>query len=126
MTLKKKDLENTLGKGESADNQHFLLFPQCFLLLSKRDIINLAMFNLSSEDAFNLDQSKILSFGKGPNLYKTKSYTSLSGSICKLQKKDDSKIELCDRKGGKHCGKRTTSIFAFSSNVLQSFLSRGH
>ena len=22
--------ENTVGKGENADNQHFLLFPQCF------------------------------------------------------------------------------------------------
>ena len=32
MTLKKKDMENTVGKGENAGNQHFLLFPQCFLL----------------------------------------------------------------------------------------------
>ena len=23
-------LENTMGKGENAENQHFLLFPQCF------------------------------------------------------------------------------------------------
>ena len=32
MTLKKKALENTVGKGENAGNQHFLLFPKCFLL----------------------------------------------------------------------------------------------
>ena len=32
MTLKKKALENTVGKGENAGNQHFLLFPQYFLL----------------------------------------------------------------------------------------------
>ena len=23
-------VENIVGKGENADNQHFLLFPQCF------------------------------------------------------------------------------------------------
>ena len=31
-TLKKKPLENTIGKVENAGNQHFLLFPQSFLL----------------------------------------------------------------------------------------------
>ena len=25
-----KPFENTVGKGENAGNQHFLLFPQCF------------------------------------------------------------------------------------------------
>ena len=28
---RKKALENIAGKGENADDQHFLLFPQCFL-----------------------------------------------------------------------------------------------
>ena len=27
---KKKRKKNIVGKGENADNQHFLLFPQCF------------------------------------------------------------------------------------------------
>ena len=31
MTLKKKPVENIMGKGENAGNQNFLLFPQCFL-----------------------------------------------------------------------------------------------
>ena len=31
MPLKKKPLENIVGKGEKAGNQHFLPFPQCFL-----------------------------------------------------------------------------------------------
>ena len=31
MTLKKKALENIVGKGENAGYQHFLLFTQCFL-----------------------------------------------------------------------------------------------
>ena len=28
----KKPFENIVGKGENAGNQHFLFFPQCFLL----------------------------------------------------------------------------------------------
>ena len=35
MTLKKKAFENIVRKGENAGNQHFLLFPQCFLSFSK-------------------------------------------------------------------------------------------
>ena len=31
-TLKNKGLEKTGGNGENSGNQHFLLFPQCFLL----------------------------------------------------------------------------------------------
>ena len=35
-TLKKKPFENNVGNGENAGNQHFLLFPQCFLPIPKR------------------------------------------------------------------------------------------
>ena len=35
-TLKKKSFENTVGKGENVGNQHFLLFPQCFLPFPKQ------------------------------------------------------------------------------------------
>ena len=31
MTLNQRPFENIVGKGENAGNQHFLLFPQCFL-----------------------------------------------------------------------------------------------
>ena len=34
--LRKKPLENIEGKGENAGDQHFLLFPQCFLLFTKQ------------------------------------------------------------------------------------------
>ena len=44
-TLKKKALENNVGKGGNAGNQHFLVFPQ-------------------SANSFNLVSSKILSFSK--------------------------------------------------------------
>ena len=35
MTLGKKPLENIVERGENAGNQHFLLFPQCFLAKQK-------------------------------------------------------------------------------------------
>ena len=35
MTMGKKPLENIVGKGKKAGNQHFLLFPQCFLAFPK-------------------------------------------------------------------------------------------
>ena len=34
-TLKKKPFENIVGKGENADDQHFLPFAQCFLTIPK-------------------------------------------------------------------------------------------
>ena len=33
--LYKRPFENIVGKGENAGNQHFLLFPQCFLPFTK-------------------------------------------------------------------------------------------
>ena len=36
MTLGKKTFENIVGKGENAGNQHFLLFPHCFLFFPKQ------------------------------------------------------------------------------------------
>ena len=36
MTLIEKPFEIIAGQGENAGNQHFLLFPQCFLLAPKR------------------------------------------------------------------------------------------
>ena len=58
-TLKKKAVENVVGKGEKAGSQHFLLFPKCFLPIPKR-----SSFILSSANDFNLDQSKNLSLDK--------------------------------------------------------------
>ena len=61
--LYKKPSENIVGKGENAGYQHFLLFPQCFYP-SKNKFKFSVTFILSSTGAFNLDQSKNLSFGK--------------------------------------------------------------
>ena len=55
-----------MGKGENAGNQHFLLFPQCFLISThpETNFCFWATFILSSANALNLDQSKSLSFGE--------------------------------------------------------------
>ena len=53
------------GFGKHCGNQHFLLLPTLFSALSRREVIILAMFNLSSANAFNLVISKVLLFGKG-------------------------------------------------------------
>ena len=63
MTLYKKPFENIMGKGENAGNQHFLYFPQCFLQIPKTNF-NFSVTIIVSVNAFNLDHSNILSFGK--------------------------------------------------------------
>ena len=87
-------VENIEGKGENADYQHFLLFPQCFekasfpdmskgvivwewvseswilcrfccfLPFPKQTSVFSVIFILSSANALNLDQSKIMPFGR--------------------------------------------------------------
>ena len=52
---KEGGFENISGKGENAGNQHFLLFPKCFLPFPKQISIFLVTFNLSSVCALNLD-----------------------------------------------------------------------
>ena len=63
-TSVKKPFENIVGKGENAGNQHFLLFPQCFLPFLLQNSFFKSHLILLSANAFNLDQSKILLFGK--------------------------------------------------------------
>ena len=64
MALRKIPFENIVGKGENDGNQHFLIFPTVSCTLSKKEIINLETFNLSSVNAFSFVKAKILSFGK--------------------------------------------------------------
>ena len=56
--LQYKPFENTAGKGEIVHNEQFLLFPQCFLSVSKT-------LKLLSANSFNLEDSKICHYGKG-------------------------------------------------------------
>ena len=57
--IKKKPSENIVGKGGNAGNQHFLLFPQYFLLFQRKRQKRLT-FILSSANAFNLVKSIVL------------------------------------------------------------------
>ena len=52
-----KPLENTVGKGEIARNEQFLLFPQCFLLENFLPLSS--SLKLSSANSFSLEESKI-------------------------------------------------------------------
>ena len=54
-TLEMNPFENFVGKGENAGNQHFLLFIQCFLLLSNTYFKFSVKFILLSANSFNLD-----------------------------------------------------------------------
>ena len=63
--IKKKNLENIVGKGENAGFQHFLLFAQCLITFSaiffikpKFQFYRLQMLSISKN-------TKILSSGKG-------------------------------------------------------------
>ena len=68
MTLKQRAIQNILGKEENAGNQHFLLFPQCFLLYQRKEIIISAALNLSPANAFNFVKAKFVWFGKELNI----------------------------------------------------------
>ena len=65
MTLRKQPFENIVGKGENAGNQHFLLFPQCFLpFLLQILVFESHLFCRLQINAFKSDKSKILWLGK--------------------------------------------------------------
>ena len=59
-----KPFENIVGTGENAGHQHFLLFQQYFLPFIKQISFFSVTFILSSANAFNLDKSENLLFGK--------------------------------------------------------------
>ena len=67
MTLKKKPLENKLGKGENTDNHQFLHVPQSFLSIPN-EFLCLTFICIVVCKCFQMlqiiDQSKNLLFGK--------------------------------------------------------------
>ena len=56
--------ENTVGKGEIACNEQFLLFPQC-LLFGELSAIFIKFKIVVSANSLNLGESKICCLGKG-------------------------------------------------------------
>ena len=69
-SLKKKALENIVGKGENAGNQHFLLFPHCFLTYFKTEFIILTTFIFLLRSKFGPSQNFVvqrrITFCKNP------------------------------------------------------------
>ena len=67
----------SVRKGGNSGNQHFEIispFPTMIFILSKRENIILATFNLSSAHTFYLIMSKILSFGNDLTALSLKQY----------------------------------------------------
>ena len=58
MPLGNKPFENTVGKGEIAHNEQFLLLPQCFSTRLDNFLLFLSNLKLSSA-IFSLEESKI-------------------------------------------------------------------
>ena len=57
--------ENTVGKGEIAHYEQFLLFPQCFLPILENFLPFSSNLKLSSANTPGLEESKICCLGKG-------------------------------------------------------------
>ena len=81
-TLKKKPFENIEGKGENAGNQHFFPFPTVFSTLPRTNFHFSVTFILSSANAFNLDQSKNLLFGKKLKVNKQQEHRMWMPTLC--------------------------------------------
>ena len=63
--LQNKSFENTVGKGEIARNEQFLLFPTVFSTHLENFVPFLSNLKLLSAHSFNLEESKIYCLGKG-------------------------------------------------------------
>ena len=113
MTVTKRPFENIEGKGENAGNQHFLLFafPTMFPTHPITNLYFSITFNLSSANAFNLDQSKILLFGTELTLFQMGNFRLFETErLCRQQFQILMKWQKVQRKGRKHCGKRRNSL----------------
>ena len=60
-----KSFENTVGKGEIARDEQFLLFPTVFSTLLENFLPFSSNSKLSSANSFNLKESKICRLGMG-------------------------------------------------------------
>ena len=57
--------ENTVGKGEIARYEQFLLFPLCFSTCSESSVSFSTIFKWSSANSLSLEESKLCRLGKG-------------------------------------------------------------
>ena len=63
--LQYKSFENTVGKGEIARNEQFLLFPQCFSTHLESFLPFFSNLKLLSAISFSMEESKICRLGEG-------------------------------------------------------------
>ena len=88
MYQQQKAFENIVGKEESARTEHFLLFPQCFLLNQKNVSPFVNIYDIISLFAAELEEPKIGISGKGLTLYQTKHFvlkqTEHKSNVAKL------------------------------------------
>ena len=61
--LQYNSFENTVGKGEIARNEQFLLFPHCFPPFIENFLAVSSNSKLLSENSFSLEESKICRLG---------------------------------------------------------------
>ena len=59
-----KSFENTVGKGEIARNEQFLLSPQCFVTILENFMPFSSNLKLLSANSFSLESSKFCRLGK--------------------------------------------------------------
>ena len=67
--LQYKSFESTVGKGEIARNEQFLLFPQCFVPFRKTLLPFSSNSKLSSANFLSLEESKFYRLGKGSKCF---------------------------------------------------------
>ena len=83
---KENEFGQRCGKRRKCLQPAFSPSPTMFSTLLKKEIVILAMLNLSSANAFNLVTSEILSFGKGLTLSKTTNFRLFQTErVCRLQ-----------------------------------------
>ena len=86
--LQYKSFQNTVGKGEIARYEQFLLFQQSFLPIRELSTIFLSNLKLSSANSFSLEYSKICRLGNelkcsvASSLFTFDRYCCLKQSIC--------------------------------------------
>ena len=118
MTLTNGPIENIFEKGESADNQHFLLFTQCFLLSAEQILVfqSHLFYSLQVLSVFTslnpFPHDKIL------DLTKLKAFADDKLNVSKMIISVFDRVENIVEKGEIVC----TSNFSFSHNVFKRLL----
>ena len=140
----KKPFENTVGKGENAHNEQFLLFPKCFLpvwitFCKVRQVWNCRLQTFSiwkslkfvvwervntSTSSSTLKETIHLTHYQMTNfrLFQTE-------RVCRRKFQIWRKWKKVIQTGRKHCGKKgklpVTSNFSFSHSVFKRLVSQG-